>query len=122
MKLSLLDCKDAIDSLPDWCDKDKVEKALWKWKKLTCSERNCVDFIKKIKISNNKTKSSAFKVATQRYFDICKGPNVKKRGDGFQSAVEAVNNEFGTKLNYQSVLDAVNERRIGVSLPKKGQP
>ncbi len=120
--------KRAIEKLPDWCDKSKINKVFSKRKKKTPAQRNRDDFEKKAKKTyDDKNYKQAFKIATQQYSDILQGPNAGKHGYGIRSVVDTVNDmylssENDKKLKYTTVMDAVREMRIGNSPLKKGRP
>ncbi len=113
--------------MPDWCDKNKVQKALTKRKKRTPAQRNHDDFERKaVQAEKTKWYNNAFKIATQTYYDNLHGPNAGKSGYGVRSVVDTVNDlyldeEGDRKIKYQSVANYVTNKLQGKSPVKNGR-
>ena len=118
----------ALNSLPEWCDKNKIGTTMNKRKKRTSIETNCDNFLQRsMKKFANENYKAAFKIATKQLHQNQSGPNSGKKGYGAIAICKQLNQELlhhpsDKQLKPTTIQTAVDHGLVGVSPFKKGRP
>ncbi len=117
----------ALTMMPEWCDKEKIGTVLSNFKNHSSLETNRGIFLKKAQRQNSyPSYKEAVKEASIELAATQKGHNNGKRGIGSHTIINYINKQYGLtgeynkKLTHQTVENAVDSGRIGVSPLKNG--